>query len=91
MPRPDYAELWQRLSGRVSSCHAPMEPAEGEGTMDDDLEARRPQAGAKNLDAMSLEALRDYGAELKAEMARVEAAIAAKEAARLSADSFFKT
>ena len=64
--------------------------------MDDDLEARRPQAGAKNLDAknldaMSLEALRDYAAELKAEMARVAAAIAAKEAARLSADSFFKT
>ena len=38
----------------------------------------------------SVEALRDYAAELKAEMARVEAVIAAKEAARLSADSFFK-
>ena len=59
--------------------------------MDDDLEARRPRAGAKNLDAMSVEALRDYAVELKAEMGRVEAAIAAKEAARLSADSFFKT
>ena len=60
------------------------------------LEPGRPPAGpknldAKNLDVMSVEALRGYAAELKAEMVRVEAAITGKEAARRSADSFFTT
>lgn len=56
----------------------------------DDAEPRHRQPEKKNLDAMSVEALRDYVLELKAEIDRVEAAIAAREAARRSAASFFK-
>ena len=56
----------------------------------DDAEPRYRQPEKTNLDAMSVEALRDYVLELKAEIDRVEAAIAAREAARRSAASFFK-
>ena len=56
----------------------------------DDVEPRHRHPEKKNLDAMSVEALRDYVLELKAEIDRVEAAIAAREAARRSAASFFK-
>jgi len=40
---------------------------------------------------MSIEALNDYIADLEAEIARVRETIKAKEAARQSADSFFKS
>ena len=43
------------------------------------------------LDTLSVANLRDYIAELRAEIARAEAAIAHKEGARGLADSFFKT
>jgi len=42
------------------------------------------------LDVLSVSNLRDYIGELQAEIARAEAAIAAKEGARGHADSFFK-
>ena len=57
----------------------------------DDLEPRAAKAVLKDLDAMSIEALGDYIAGLQAEIARAEAAIAAKKAARAGADAFFKT
>jgi uncharacterized small protein (DUF1192 family) len=56
----------------------------------DDLEPRTVKTVPKDLDAMSIEALSDYIAGLKAEIARTEAAIAAKQAARVGADAFFK-
>ena len=57
----------------------------------DDLEPRTKKAGLKDLDALSVAALEDYIADLKAEIARTEAAIAAKKAARAGAEAFFKT
>ena len=56
----------------------------------DDLEPRTVKTVLKDLDAMSIEALSDYITGLKAEIARTEAAIAAKQAARAGADAFFK-
>ncbi|MGB0681943.1 MAG: DUF1192 family protein [Magnetovibrionaceae bacterium] len=47
-------------------------------------------AGPKNLDEMSIEALGDYVEALKAEIARAEAAIESKKAARVGAEAFFK-
>ncbi|MCR4378943.1 MAG: DUF1192 domain-containing protein [Rhodospirillales bacterium] len=57
----------------------------------DDLEPRTAKAVLKDLDAMSIEALGEYIAGLQAEIARAEAAIATKKAARAGADAFFKT
>lgn len=57
----------------------------------EDLEPRTQKPALKNLDEMSIDALGAYVAELKAEIARVEAAIVAKKAARAGADAFFKT
>ncbi len=57
----------------------------------DDLELRRPDDGPKNLEAMSIEALRAYVGKLEAEIERVRDVIRQKEAARNSAASFFKT
>ena len=57
----------------------------------DDLEPPKKKADLKNLEVMSIEALNDYIADLETEIARVRETIAAKEAARESADSFFKT
>lgn len=56
----------------------------------DDLEPQKKKPPLKNLDIMSIEALNDYIADLEAEIARVRAAIAHKQSARASADSFFK-
>lgn len=56
----------------------------------DDLEPRHKPAAAKNLDEMSVEALRDYIAELEAEIARARDAIAGKESARDAAHAAFK-
>lgn len=61
-------------------------------TMDsDDLEPREPAPAAKDLEAMSIEALDAYIAELKAEIARAERAIAGKQSARSAADAVFKS
>ncbi|MEQ8806605.1 MAG: DUF1192 domain-containing protein [Rhodospirillales bacterium] len=57
----------------------------------DDLEPQKKMPDLKNLEVMSIEALNDYIADLEAEIARVRETIKAKEAARQSADSFFKS
>jgi uncharacterized small protein (DUF1192 family) len=56
----------------------------------DDLEPRSVVPEPKNLEVMSIEALKDYIAELEAEIARAREIIAAKEAARTGADAVFK-
>ena len=58
--------------------------------IDDDLEPKNRPKKPRPLDAMSVEDLEAYVAELKAEILRVEAAIAAKSAHRAAADAFFK-
>jgi len=57
----------------------------------DDLEPQKKKPDLKNLEVMSIEALNDYITDLEAEIARVRETIKAKEAARQSADSFFKS
>ncbi|HBC09442.1 MAG TPA: DUF1192 domain-containing protein [Rhodospirillaceae bacterium] len=57
----------------------------------DDLEPQKKKPDLKNLEVMSIEALNDYIADLEAEITRVRETIKAKEAARQSADSFFKS
>ena len=56
----------------------------------DDLEPRARKVVPVPLETLSVEAIGDYIAELKAEIARAEAAITTKQAARAAADSFFK-
>ena len=56
----------------------------------DDLEPRKEQPKPKDLEAMSIEALRDYIAELEAKIGHAERTIAAKEKAREGAETFFK-
>jgi uncharacterized small protein (DUF1192 family) len=56
----------------------------------DDLEPRKKPQALKNLDEMSIAALEDYIAGLEAEIDRVRAAIAAKQASRQGAEGFFK-
>ncbi len=60
---------------------------------DDDLKLQHVEAKfqPRNLAALSIEALADYIAELEADIARARETIAAKETARDSADSVFKT
>ena len=55
-----------------------------------DLEPRTKRAKPKDLDIMSVEALKDYIAGLQAEIERAEAAIAAKQSHKAAAESFFK-
>lgn len=55
-----------------------------------DLEPRNKKPAPKKLDEMSIEALREYIAELEAEISRVRDAIAQKEAARQGAETVFK-
>ncbi len=57
----------------------------------DDLEPITVQPDKKNLEVMSIEALQEYIDELKGEIARTQDTIKNKEAARSSADTFFKT
>jgi len=56
----------------------------------DDLEPRRPPAKPRDLESLSVEELRDYVAALKAEISRVEAKIAAKQAHLSGAGGLFK-
>ncbi len=59
--------------------------------MEDDLPRPKPALLSRPpLDDFSVGALNDYIADLKAEIARAEAAIAAKQGARSAADAFFK-
>lgn len=57
----------------------------------DDLEPKRPVNKAKDLEELSIEALGEYVAQLKAEIERVKAAIALKQAAKSGAEGFFKS
>ena len=57
----------------------------------EDLEPTKKAVAKKNLDVLSIEALGDYIAELEAEIARVRAAIAAKQSARDAAHAAFKS
>jgi len=57
----------------------------------DDLEPPKPKVAQVDLDEMSIGAIGEYIEGLKAEMARAEAAITAKQAARASADAIFKS
>jgi len=56
----------------------------------DDLEPRKPKPALKPLDPMSIGELEDYIGELEGEIARVRAAIAAKQAVRSGADGLFR-
>ncbi len=57
----------------------------------EDLEPRAKEPQKKNLEIMSIEALKAYIGELEAEIARTSEAIALKEKARTGADSVFKS
>jgi len=56
----------------------------------DDLDPRAKKAKPLNLDDMSVEDLREYVSVLKAEIARVEDKIKAKQSHASAAASFFK-
>ena len=55
----------------------------------DDLEPAAPPAGRPDLELMSIEELGEYIAGLEAEIARVRAAIAAKQDHRSGAEALF--
>lgn len=57
---------------------------------DDDFDPRTKKMKARPLDMLSVDQLRGYIAELRAEITRVEADIAKKEKSKAAADSFFK-
>jgi uncharacterized small protein (DUF1192 family) len=56
----------------------------------EDLEPRKQKTPPKNLEEMSIEALKGYIHELETEIQRVERAIALKDKAKLGAESVFK-
>ncbi|MBV8392268.1 MAG: DUF1192 domain-containing protein [Alphaproteobacteria bacterium] len=56
----------------------------------DDLDPRQKKPQKLNLDELSVEALKDYVATLKAEIERVEAKIKAKQSHANAAAAFFK-
>lgn len=55
----------------------------------DDLEPRSASKKPKDLEIMSIDALKEYIADLKAEIARAEMQIAGKESHRNAADAVF--
>ncbi len=57
----------------------------------DDLEPTAKEPQRKNLEIMSIAALKAYIGELEAEIARTREAIALKEKARTGAESVFKS
>ncbi len=57
----------------------------------DDLEPRKAIEKPKDLDSLGIDGLEEYLGELKAEVARVEAKIAAKQAYKSGAEAFFKS
>jgi uncharacterized small protein (DUF1192 family) len=56
----------------------------------DELDPRRKPASQKPLDPLSVGELEDYLVSLEAEIVRVRAAIAAKQAHRAGLDGLFK-
>ena len=56
----------------------------------DDLDPKHKKPQPKNLDAMNIDDLTEYVAVLKAELARVEEKIKAKQSHAAAAASFFK-
>jgi uncharacterized small protein (DUF1192 family) len=56
----------------------------------DDLDPRQKKKQPVNLDTMNIEDLREYADVLKAEIARVEAKIEAKQGHAAAAAAFFK-
>ncbi len=66
--------------------------AAGEWIMDtDDIDPIKKKPVKKDLTRMSVGDLKEYIEELRGEIARAEAAITAKEKAKLGAASFFKS
>jgi uncharacterized small protein (DUF1192 family) len=59
--------------------------------LDDEIEPRARPAEARPLDPLSVDELEAYIVSLKAEIARVEAAIAAKRVHRDAVAALFKT
>jgi len=57
---------------------------------DEDLAARKRKPAPPDLDAMSIEALGEYIADLEAEIARAKAMIDKKERARSAAAGVFR-
>jgi len=57
----------------------------------DDVDPIKKKPVKKDLTRMSVEGLKEYIDELKAEIARAESAIDAKDKARKGADTFFKS
>ena len=57
----------------------------------EDLEPRKQKPKPKDLEPMSIEALKDYIAELEAEIARVRSAIDVKERHRRGVEGIFKS
>jgi uncharacterized small protein (DUF1192 family) len=55
-----------------------------------DLEPRTKRQKPKDLDVMSVDALKEYIAGLEAEIERARTAIAAKTSHKATAESFFK-
>lgn len=62
----------------------------GQAMEPDELQPIPKQPAPRNLDEMSIAALREYIAELEAEIARVRNAIQHKQAARSGAQQLFK-
>lgn len=58
---------------------------------EDDLDPRKPKKTLKSLDSYSINELKDYIDNLKAEIIRAEQEITKKEAHKNAASSFFKT
>lgn len=57
----------------------------------EDLDPRNKRTKPVNLDEMSVDALKEYVSNLKAEIERVEAKIKAKQSHASAAAAFFKT
>jgi uncharacterized small protein (DUF1192 family) len=62
----------------------------GSRLLEQDLEPRTKRQKPKDLDVMSVDALKEYIAGLEAEIERARAAIAAKTSHKSAAESFFK-
>jgi uncharacterized small protein (DUF1192 family) len=56
----------------------------------DDLDPRQKKSQPRNLDTMNIDDLKEYVAVLKAELARVEEKIKAKQSHAAAAASLFK-
>ncbi len=57
---------------------------------DDDFDPRTKRMKPRVLDMLSIDDLRNYIADMQAEITRVQAAIAKKENSKSAADAFFK-